>query len=208
MAVSESENFSHEDNMDILDNNTNINNYLKKERENLFKEIVKNIKSNIDANIIKECKTKGGKTQACEEKTITLIRNILVQMGLTFDEAGSQQSRDFRNVGGIGLDIEIKKTDNLQIYFNDTLPNRNIYYIIFFTGKDKKRQQSIPPQIIYLNGNEFIKDSEDWIYSYQEEINKLKDKYARGEFKKKLNGIMSVYPRPTYKADIRSFLKV
>jgi len=62
--------------------------------------------------------------------------------------------------------------------------------------------------MIYLNGNEFIKDSEDWIYSYQEEINKLKDKYGRGELKKTLNGILSVYPRPTYKADIRSFLKM
>jgi hypothetical protein len=34
----------------------------------------------------------------------------------------------------------------------------------------------------------------------------LKDKYARGENKKQLTGIMSVYPRPTFKTSIASFL--
>jgi hypothetical protein len=191
-----------------LNNDANVNDSLKEQREYLFKQIEINFKANVDENIIKGWKTKKGKTQEGEETTITIVRKTLITMGLTFQEAGSQQSRDFRNVGGIGLDLEIKKTDGLHIYFNDTLPNSNIYYIIFFTGQEKKRQTSIPPQIIYLNGNEFIKDSKDWIYSYQEEINKLKDKYGRGELKKALNGIMSVYPRPTYKADIRSFLKM
>lgn len=39
------------------------------------------------------------------------------------------------------------------------------------------------------------------------EINLLKDKYGRGENKKQLKGIMEVYPRPTFKANIRSFLQ-
>ena len=34
----------------------------------------------------------------------------------------------------------------------------------------------------------------------------LKDKYARGENKKRLAGIMEVYPRPTFKANIAGFI--
>jgi hypothetical protein len=34
----------------------------------------------------------------------------------------------------------------------------------------------------------------------------LKDKYARGPNKKNLAGIMEVYPRPTFKANIAKFL--
>jgi hypothetical protein len=37
-------------------------------------------------------------------------------------------------------------------------------------------------------------------------INALKDKYARGANKKLLEGIMEVYPRPTFKANISSFI--
>jgi hypothetical protein len=37
-------------------------------------------------------------------------------------------------------------------------------------------------------------------------INALKDKYARGANKKLLEGIMEVYPRPTFKANISRFI--
>jgi len=49
---------------------------------------------------------------------------------------------------------------------------------------------------LFINGEEFIRDS-PWIHDYIQEINALKDKYARGENKKLLEGIMEVYPRPT-----------
>jgi sorbitol-specific phosphotransferase system component IIA len=132
---------------------------------------------------------------------------VLNELNLTFEEAGSQQSKDFRNVGGIGLDIEIKKTDNTVIYFNDTCPSDNIYYIVIFTGKIYKRQseKNIPPQVLYLNGADFLTDC-DWLEEFITELNALKDKYARGDNKKMLSGIMSVYPRPTFKADISDFL--
>jgi len=68
------------------------------------------------------------------------MREIFDSMELSYEEAGSQQSKDFRNVGGIGLNIEIKKTDNPIIYFNDTCPNKDIFYVIFFTGKEYKRK--------------------------------------------------------------------
>jgi hypothetical protein len=138
---------------------------------------------------------------------IEKIREVLVSLELSFEEAGSQQSKDFRNVGGIGLNLEIKKTDNPIIYFNDTCPSKDIYYVIFFTGKEYKRtpDKNILPQLLYINGEEFVRDS-PWINTYIDELSALKDKYARGPNKKNLAGIMEVYPRPTFKANIAKFL--
>ena len=52
---------------------------------------------------------------------------------------------------------------------------------------------------------DFIKDS-PWIQEYKRELDSLRDRYARGENKKKLSGLMEVYPRPTYKASIKTFI--
>lgn len=174
--------------------------------EKLFQTISTNLKMN--AEFIKSTKTMKGNTQISERMVIEKIRNLFNELGLMYEEASSQQSKDFRNVGGIGLTIEIKKTDNFVVYFNDTCPSSEIYYIILFTGKEYKKtpEKNILPQLIFINGEEFIKDSQ-WIYEYMKEINLLKDKYGRGENKKQLKGIMEVYPRPTFKANIRSFLQ-
>jgi len=59
---------------------------------------------------------------------------------------------------------------------------------------------------LFIHGEEFIRDS-PWIHDYIQEINALKDKYARGENKKLLEGIMEVYPRPTFKTNITKFLE-
>ena len=178
-------------------------------KKDLFGKISALLSEEISKEFIKSTKTKKGNTQVSERLVIEKIRELLLgKMQLTFDEAGSQQSKDFRNVGGIGLDIEIKKTDSPTVYFNDTCPNENIWYVILFTGKEYKRtpEKNIPPQLLYLNGEEFIRDS-PWIHDYIHEITLLKNKYARGEEKKKLSGIMEVYPRPTFKANICKFLK-
>lgn len=175
----------------------------------LFNQIRAFCATKITPDWISTIKTSKGNTQNSERIVIQKIKEVLDELELTYDEAGSQQSKDFRNVGGIGLDIEIKKTDNTTIYFNDTCPSPDIYYIIIFTGKTYKRtnakQQNIPGQVLYLNGSEFLSDC-DWINDFIAELTALKDKYARGENKKQLSGIMSVYPRPTFKADISSFL--
>ena len=177
-------------------------------RAELFTKIREKLEAGVDAEFIKSTKTQKGDTQKSERTVIERIRSILTELSLTFQEAGSQQSKDFRNVGGIGLDIEIKKTDSATIYFNDTVPTENIFYVILFTGKENKRapQKSIPAQLAFVNGLEFVKDS-PWIEDYIQELTRLKDKYARGASKKELGGIMSVYPRPTFKADISGFLK-
>ena len=173
----------------------------------LFNRITNQLDENIDEEFIKSTKTEKGNTQVSERVVIDKIRTILSGMELTFDEAGSQQSKDFRNVGGIGLNIEVKKTDNPMIYFNDTCPTKDIWYIIFFTGKEykKKPENNIPPKLLYINGEEFVKDS-PWLEEYIQEITALKDKYARGPAKKMLAGIMEVYPRPTFKGNISRFL--
>jgi hypothetical protein len=173
----------------------------------LFEQIKHRLSEEVDEEFIKSTKTEKGNTQVSERVVIEKIRQVLTSLNLTFEEAGSQQSKDFRNVGGIGLSIEIKKTDSPIIYFNDTCPSKDIYYIIFFTGKEYKRtpDKNVQPTLLYINGDEFVKDS-PWIYDYIAEITQLKDKYARGPNKKLLTGIMEVYPRPTFKANISRYL--
>lgn len=173
----------------------------------LFKIICDELYNIIDNNFLLSIKTEKGNTQSSERVVISRVKQVLEKLNLTYEEAGSQQSKDFRNVGGIGLDIEIKKTDSNHVYFNDTCPTKNINYIIFFTGKTNKRKRDndIKPQLLFINGQEFIKDS-PWIDEYCREIDSLKNKYARGENKKRLSGVMEVYPRPTFKANITSFL--
>jgi hypothetical protein len=166
----------------------------------LFEQIRYLCSTKITSEWIVTTKTSKGNTQNSERVVISKIKEVLDELTLTYTEAGSQQSKDFRNVGGIGLNIEVKKTDNQTIYFNDTCPSSDIYYIILFTGN-----KNIPAQVLYLNGSEFLSGC-DWIDGYIAELTALKDKYARGENKKKLNGIMSVYPRPTFKANISELL--
>ena len=175
----------------------------------LFEQIQMRVQQMFTSELIKSIKTVKGNTQNSERVTILKIKEVLDSMSLNYKEASSQQSKDFRNVGDIGLDIEIKKTDSLTVYFNDTCPSADIYYIIIFTGKEyknkKKSGNNIPPQICYLNGEDFLKNN-TWVNDYVADLTALKDKYARGENKKLLTGVLSVYPRPTFKANISSFL--
>ena len=166
----------------------------------LFEQIHNLCSNKITPDWIVTTKTSKGNTQNSERVVISKIKEVLNELSLTYTEAGSQQSKDFRNVGGIGLNIEVKKTDTPTIYFNDTCPSSDIYYIVIFTGN-----AHFPAQVLYLNGSKFLSGC-DWIHEYIAELTALKDKYARGENKKKLNGIMSVYPRPTFKANISELL--
>lgn len=178
-------------------------------REELFNRIKAKVLTRFTADHIASYKTSKGDTQNSERRVIADVKSILNEENLTYKEAGSQQPKDFRNVGGIGLDIEVKKTDSETVVFNDTCPAKDVYYLVFFTGKQKGRKNKrtvVPPQVVCVNGYEFVKDS-PWIEEYQAAINALKDKYARGEGKKQLSGMMSVYPRPTYRADIATLLE-
>tara|TARA_B100001093_G_scaffold351634_1_gene336132 strand:- start:4288 stop:5889 length:1602 start_codon:yes stop_codon:yes gene_type:complete len=178
------------------------------ERDELFNRIKECLINSINKSDIIALKTIKGNTQITERMSIDLIRKCLESLNYPFEEAGSQQSKDFRNVNNIGLDIEVKKTDGGTIYFNDTLPTKNIYYIIFFTGKTFKTKESIPPQILFINGVDLIGEDMELALEYQKEIELMRDKWSRKSKGQnaKLFKYMSVCPRATYKTSIEHLL--
>ena len=180
----------------------------QEQQEQLWKRITQKVIEMVHPEFIESTKTDKGNTQKSERLVIDKVKQVLNLLEISYTEAGSQQSKDFRNVGGIGLNIEIKKTDNPVVIFNDTCPTKDIYYIIFFTGKRYKRtsENDIPPQLICKNGAVFLEGSDPWLPEFKKLHTLLLDMYGRGENKKKLPGILEVYPRPTYKANIKEFL--
>ena len=181
-----------------------VREYLKK---NILKVINLKVKQVFTKDVFESLKTKLGETQKVERKYISIIRNILNDLNYNYQEAGSQQSKDFRNVNNSGLNIEVKKTDSFNIMCNDTCPNETIDYLIIFTGKKFKsdKKKDIQPQIIFINGNEILKKS-PWIIEFQSELENMKNKYCRGNNKKLLDGILRTYVRPTYQFDIKTLL--
>jgi len=184
--------------------------YIKKEI--LFKEIETEVKKQMCGIDMSVMKTNDGETQKGERISIKIMKDIFDGMGLLYECAGSQQSKDFRNIrregSNVSINIEIKKTDNTTIYFNDTCPSIDIFYIIIFTGKQYKRKKDNPPKIIFINGYELLKDDEELIYMYKCDIEHIKNKWGRkktGDYANRFKR-MSVYPRPTYKADITDLL--
>tara|TARA_B110000971_G_scaffold172434_1_gene177332 strand:+ start:125 stop:658 length:534 start_codon:yes stop_codon:yes gene_type:complete len=175
---------------------------MNKQQLEVFIKIKYLIKIKIDEEFIENLKTKKGDTQKSERIYIQKIKDIFDENNITYEEAPSQQSKDFRNINGTGLNLEGKKTDSKTIIFNDTCPNKEINYFIIFTGN-----KTYPPQLVFINGQEIVETSMPWIEDYTRELALLKDKYCRGENKKNLCGIMEVYARPTYSANISSLLQ-
>ena len=182
---------------------------LKSIKQVLFEQIQLRVKHVCTPEFIQTTKTVNGGTQTSERVTILKMKEILDSMGLHYTEASSQQAIDFQDVGGIGLNLEIKKTDSVNVMFNDTCPSEDIYYIIIFTGKEfknkKKMVDNIPPQICCLNGDDILKTC-PWYEEFKVDFNALKDKYARGPNKKLRTGLLSVFPRANWKGDISPFL--
>jgi len=171
----------------------------KEQTLNIFKEKMNEI---FRPDIILKLRTVSGNTQVSERNYIQLIKDGLDELNFHYEEAGSQQSKDFRNVNNTDLNIEIKKTDKFIIKCNDTCPSEDIEYLIIFTGVNYKTKENIKPQILFINGQQIIEGC-NWISEYQKDIEYLKNKYCRGENKKNLDGAISVYVRPNYDADIR-----
>lgn len=174
----------------------------KVEQEKHFTKIYELARSKFNECNISNLKTSSGNTQNCERYCISIIRSTLEELGYEYNEAGSQQPYDFRvkiqkenNVIDTLL-LEIKKTDSNCVYFNDTCPSEKAFYIVLFTGKEYKKKENILPCLFGINGSEFVKQ-DPWIVDYAEELNSLKQKY------KSMGVRMSVYPRPTYKANIK-----
>ena len=178
---------------------------LKKMKFSTIKNCVVN---KIGKDIIQSLKTEKGDTQKKEKISINFIKECLDELEYSYEEAGSQQSKDFRNINKIGLNIEVKKTDSQTVYFNDTLPCLDIFYIIIVTGKEFKTKENIPPTVIFINGYELCKPDLYYLMEYKKDIDYLKDKWARKKSNKNANKFkyFSVYPRPTYKTDISYLL--
>lgn len=174
----------------------------------VFTKIRNCIINNISSEIIYSLKTTKGDTQIKERISINFIKKCLDDLNYIYSEAGSQQSKDFRNINNIGLNIEVKKTDSMTVYFNDTLPSLDIFYIIIFTGKEFKTKENLKPKIIFINGYELCKPDLYYLMEYKKDIDYLKDKWARKKSNKNANKFkyFSVYPRPTYKTDISYLL--
>jgi hypothetical protein len=168
------------------------------EKSKVFENILTLVKERFNSEVFEQIKTRNGNTQYAEGSYKLLIKNILIENGYEFKEAGSQQPYDFRisMLNGETLYLELKKTDGYRICFNDTCPNSNAYYIIIYTAKISTTYK---PQIVGLNGIKFIENC-PWIEEYIREINLLKQKYSNME------GNIRVYPRPNISSDIKFLL--
>lgn len=165
-------------------------------------------------------KTNNGNTQNSERSSIALVKRALDNLNFTYVKAGSQQPQDFRNICGIGLNIEVKKLDGFTLYFNDTLPSSDTYYIIMFTGKEFKQKESIPPKIIFINGYDLIKPDIYYALEYKKILEEIKDEWCRkstdssskstdsSSKTNKANKLkyLSMYVRPTFKTSIKHLL--
>ena len=98
--------------------------------------------------------------------------------------------------------LEVKKTDSNCIYFNDTCPSSQANYIIISTGKiySSAKRPELLPAVYGINGSDIIASS-PWLLDFKRDIDALKEKYRETE------GIMTVYPRPTYKANMDIIFK-
>ena len=185
-------------------------------RRNYGKKLFDEIKRGTIEHItdLSSYKTSNGDTQEKERYYIEDIKNIFDKMGLKYTQAGSQQSKDFRDVSNkgstLGINIEIKKTDGVTIKLNDTLPSFDVFYIILVTGKEFKKKENIPPQIIFINGYDLVKNDIYWLVDYKKWIENARNEWGRKTYDKdnyanKLKYI-STYPRPNYSRDITHLL--
>lgn len=167
--------------------------------DSIFLSIVEEYKKKFTKDFINSIITKHGNTQNSERIYNYEMEDCLKKLNLSYIKAGSQSPYDFRiSVNNSIMLLEVKKTDSLKIFYNDTLPSDNVYYIILYTGKLKKYSY---PSLIYVNGTELIYGNE-WVFEFQKDLQKLKNKYKRiGDDK------ISVYPRPTYSGSIRKFIE-
>jgi hypothetical protein len=158
---------------------------------------------------ISSLKTSNGNTQSSERLSIGLVKKALDNLDYSYTQAGSQQSKDFQNVCNIGINIEVKKIDGFEVYFNDTLPSSSIDYIIMFTGKIYKTKPNIPPKIMFINGYDIVKNDLYEILAFSKEMEEMKNKWCRKNCKggraTKLKN-MSMYVRPTYKTSIKHII--
>ena len=131
----------------------------------------------LEQDIYNKCKTTGGNTQNAERIYISEIKKVFDSMNIDYECASSQKAKDIR-IKSPQINIECKKTDSTTIMLNDTLPDKDTYYLYIITGNKKYK-----PQLKIINGEKFLEGNE-WYLDYLSIINKTKDVFCRGENKK------------------------
>lgn len=163
------------------------------ERELHF-EMMKRIEQKLletNDNIWCSLLTKNGKTQLSGSRAELYVTSVLDNIGWTYNIASSQQPYDIRNVNDTNLYIDIKKTDNTVIMFNDTLPHPDVWYIIFVVRLRR---------IIVCRGDDLYGTEYENIFICYETIMSLRQSYVKcGSFRmcprinlsRKVNDIVS-----------------
>jgi hypothetical protein len=77
--------------------------------------------------------TKKGNTQTVERTYIGILKYVLDDMGVIYNEASSQEPYDFRIFLPVPMLLEMKKCDGNTVTCNDTLPMEYADYIIIST---------------------------------------------------------------------------
>lgn len=183
-------------------------------------EIVKQaVISNTSVEFIKQLSKNQVATQNVAVIMKSHVQKILDDLKLSYSEADNQHSKDFRNVGSdcINFNLEIKKTDSKRIMCNDTRPNKDTEYLIFFTGIPSSKWFKYP-KIVWINGGNLVVES-PWLDDYFSEIEKLRDMFDRGNLVRCRDpsdpydpsdpshiGNAYVYTRPNLSIDISNFI--
>jgi hypothetical protein len=88
--------------------------------------------------------TSSGRTQDSGTAAENKVKQALDSLGLYYERATSQRSKDFQNIERIGLNIEVKKSDTGVIKCNDTRPTEDVFYIIFLHQAATERSKYSP----------------------------------------------------------------
>ena len=156
--------------------------------DKIISRISKMLTKKFTNDVFDKIKTKNGATQDSERSYKKYIKDTLDELNLSFTEAGTQQSKDYRL--DCGIIIEVKKTDSKVLKFNDSYINPNVYYI-FINTKYKK---------IMINKGIYLLDKNEL-----DECIKLKELLRTLDIKGK-NKKMTAYIRPNFSYDMKHLL--
>ena len=143
--------------------------------------------------------TQKGKTQASGTKAEEKVKEVLDELNLYSESAPYQQHRDFRNIGHIGLDIEVKKSDKGIIKCNDTRPPEDVFYIVFLYQSSTKKSKN-KPCIWFGTGDEICHGKMDKDVHEEHlitELDEARKKYlaAAKKFNSETRSNLRTYPR-------------
>jgi hypothetical protein len=145
---------------------------------------------------IRSFATVKGDTQQSERRSIAYVTSVLDALGVTYEHAGSQQPKDLRNVGGIGLSIEIKTANGTTSCLNDTAPQAGTYYIFFHTTNPRSQRPVRLPQVVSCEGSDMIQPEDiEWVATLTAAIQELRTSYGKGDARKRR---LTAFPRCNY----------